>query len=159
MENLSRADTPKGHIRDSCNGNQTKNRHFVSEILSKLTTLGDLVLRIDHLPSQISINSLNILLGCNTLERDQVIAANRREKDSDAIDVHIVCQSHSYASGIILKLHDQEIGDKIKLQVRPTSFKKLELYLLENHKKIFKLEVERSSPLKVIGYGNKKSIT
>lgn len=132
----------------------TKKSDFVSKILPGLTALGDVVIRINMLPGELSMNTLSIILGCHTIKPDQVIAVKWRQRGLDLMDVHVVVRSDNSEVDKILKLHNHEMPNKTRLHVVKVNLKDLEKYLRNNHFRIFRLEGERTQPLKVIGYSN-----
>lgn len=126
---------------------------LVSKILPELAAFGDVVLKVDNLPGELTMSTLNIILGCHTLKRDQVIGVKWCRDKLDVIDAHIVIQSGKNETEKILSLHDQKTTNDARIQVQRTDFKSLESYILKNHSKIIRLEAERTLPYKVIGYG------
>lgn len=129
---------------------------IVTKTMHKIQPFGTVVIRIDNLPAQLTINSFNLMMGTYSLVCDQIIGTPVATKKSDPerMNVRIVINSDNDDLKRIMCKNKLKLGGNASLLIKRTDLKELETFLHTNYNRLAKLK--SNDPLKSngIAYAN-----
>lgn len=118
--------------------------------------MGNVVVKIENLPTKLTVHSLNLMMGTFSLKGQQIIAAKRTlDSGLDVVDVMIVMSSDSVDLIRILEKNGLKTALGIKLHIQRSHHGKLRQFMTNHSENLIQLETTDKLPIKWIGYGEK----
>lgn len=121
---------------------ETNQSEFVSMLLPKLVSCGNVVFKVEHIPGDLNIDDLNSLLGTTDIQHNQVIGVRYPYKKNKSImNARVILKSDSPDIEKITKYNGCLAPDiNEKLNIRRTDIKGLEQFLTKNYSNLVRLE-------------------
>lgn len=111
-----------------------KTNNFVKDQMNQLSKFGDMVIRIDLLPPDLTVDMFNVMFGTYSLKSNQIIGVESLinvKGGRPRINVRVVIKSNNKDAQRILSKNGWKIGHKCNLLIRQTNMKELEQFLIK----------------------------
>jgi len=127
-----------------------KRNDFVSDIMSRIRIFGSTVLSLENIPSEISIHTLNLMLGTVSIRSDQVVAVKTPNKNCiENLSLLVVMDPNNPDKQAILAKNKCKTNCNCTIIARQTGFAELEKFLQKHYTKIIRLDTEYKLPITV----------
>lgn len=120
----------------------TKRGDFVTELLPRLISCGNVVIKVQQIPGHLTIKELNSLLGTKNIEHNQVICAKYDHKNGKSImNARVILRQGSPDIQKITKRNnDFAPGLLVRMSIAQSDIKELEEFLAKNYSRLVRLK-------------------
>lgn len=130
-----------------------KRSDIVTKTMHRMQPLGNAVIRIDNLPTKLSINSFNLMMGTYSLVSNQIIGVQggKRNKEPEKMNVRIIINSGNQDMKRILDKTQSKSAGKSTLFIKRTDLKELETFIHAHYKSLITLQDDNFPTFPSIG--------